>query len=163
MKAGLLKKGDVIGLVSPSHIAIEESYEKIVAGLESKGFRVKTGRNLYRTTWGHLASTQERADDFNEMVADDEVTMIFFGGGTGSVPLLPLIDYENIRKHPKLYVSYSDGTSILNAIWFQAGVETFYGQTPGLFESVCAFDETQFVSRLMEGGTCCLTGEGMRE
>ena len=146
MRANCLGENAVIGLVSPSHIAVPTQYEKIISGLERKGFTVKTGKYLYQTTYGYLAATWERAADLNNMICDNGVNMLFFGGGTGSVPLLPYIEYENIRKHLKLFVSYSDGTSILNAIYFQTGLETYYGQTPGLFENISEFDYYQFFS-----------------
>ena len=110
MRANCLGENAVIGLVSPSYIAVPTQYEKISSGLERKGFTVKTGKYLYQTTYGYLAATWERAADLNNMICDNGVNMLFFGGGTGSVPLLPYIEYENIRKHPKLFVSYSDGT-----------------------------------------------------
>jgi muramoyltetrapeptide carboxypeptidase len=62
------------------------------------GFIVKEGKNLYKNTYGYLASEQERADDFSEMILDNEVKMILFGGGNGGNELLPYINYENIKK-----------------------------------------------------------------
>lgn len=160
MRANCLGENAVIGLVSPSHIAVPTQYEKIISGLERKGFTVKTGKYLYQTTYGYLAATWERAADLNNMICDNGVNMLFFGGGTGSVPLLPYIEYENIRKHLKLFVSYSDGTSILNAIYFQTGLETYYGQTPGLFENISEFDYYQFFSHFVENSVDCLQGNG---
>ncbi len=43
--------------------------------------------------------------------------MVLFGGGEGGNELLPYIDFENIATHPKIVCSYSDGTTILNAIY----------------------------------------------
>ena len=43
---------------------------EVIGVLEGLGFAVKTGANLYRDTYGYLASEQERADDLNQMVAD---------------------------------------------------------------------------------------------
>ena len=160
MRAKCLGENAVIGLVSPSHVAVPTQYERIISGLEGKGFTVKTGKYLYQATYGYLAATWERAADLNNMICDNGVDMIFFGGGTGSVPLLPYIDYESIRKRPKLFVSYSDGTSILNAIYFQTGLETYYGQTPGLFENISEFDYYQFFSHFVENSVDCLQGNG---
>ena len=68
-----------------------------------------------------------------------------------SVDLLPYIDYHTIKEHPKLFLSYSDGTSILNAIYAQTGITTYYGQTPGLFDRMSEYDRKQFISHLMDG------------
>ena len=41
--------------------------------------------------------------------------------------ILPYIDYEYLRKHPKMIVGYSDTTALLLAIYAKAGLVTFYG------------------------------------
>ncbi len=112
MWANPLNPGDTIGIISPSHTVTPDDYAKIISGIEAKGFRVKTGSRLYRHTYGYAASETERADDLNEMVSDKDVKLVLFGGGYGSIELLPYIDYEAIRRNPKLFSSHSDGTSI---------------------------------------------------
>lgn len=149
MWADKLSIGDTIGIISPSHIASIRHYAEIISGIEAKGFRVKTGSNLFKDTYGYAASEAERAEDLNQMVLDDEVKLVFFGGGYGSIELLPLINYENIKKHPKLFLSYSDGTSILNAIYSKTGLITYYGQTPGDFVELQDYAYEQFSSHLI--------------
>ncbi len=146
-----LNKGDTIGIISPSHVADANRYAGLIAVIEGCGFRVKAGRNLYKNTYGYAASEQERADDLNAMVVDDAVRMVFFGGGYGGLELIPLIDYEAIRRNPKLFLSYSDGTSILNAIYARTGIMTYYGQAPGSFERIRPYGLSQFMSHLAEG------------
>lgn len=152
MQAEILQHGDTIGIVAPSHVAERERYEPILAGIRARGFAVKTGENMYKATYGYLASEQERADDFNAMVRDPAVKMVFFGGGNGGAEVLPLLDYDAIARNPKLYVSYSDGTSILNAIYAKTGLITYYGQSPGNFVELTPYDETQFMSHFVRGG-----------
>lgn len=146
-----LKKGDTIGIISPSWVADKNDYEKYVAGIESLGFKTKLGKNIYKDTCRYTASVQERIDDLNEMLGDETVKMIFFGGGYGSVELIPYIDYKRIQATPKIFLSYSDGTSILNAIYAQTGITTYYGQTPGLFEHIGEYDKQQFLTHFVDG------------
>ena len=61
------------------------------------------------------------------------------------------MSYKKIKETPKFFLSYSDGTSILNAIYAQTGITTYYGQTPGLFDNISEYDRKQFVSHLIEG------------
>lgn len=150
-----LKYGDTIGIISPSWVADPHDYERFAKGLEQLGFQVKFGRNIYKDTNRYTASAEERADDLNEMVYDETVKLIFFGGGFGSVDLLPYIDYKKIKETPKLFLSYSDGTSILNAIYAQTGITTYYGQTPGLFDNISEYNRNQFISNLVEGTISC--------
>lgn len=151
MRPAVLQKGDTIGIVSPSHIAVPDHYRGILFGIEAMGFQVKTGTNLYKDTFGYQASEEERAEDFNAMVSDEKVKMVFFGGGEGSIDLLPLIDYTAVKNNPKIYMSYSDGTSILNAIYHQTGLSTYYGQSPDMFSDLRHYDYRQFESHLLQG------------
>ncbi len=150
MLADRLTAGDTIGIICPSHIAGDD-YRQIVQSLEHLGFRVKLGANIYKNTDGYLASEQERANDLNQMVADDEVKLILFGGGWGGNEILPLIDYAAIAGHPKLFSSYSDGTSILNAIYARTGLVTYYGQGAGEFRNLLYFDYQHFARHMLRG------------
>lgn len=147
----LLKPNDTIGIVSPCGIASADKNSMVLKGLAEKSFRVKFGENIYNNSYGYSATEKERADDINAMVSDDEIKMIFFGGGEGGSEVLPYLDYENIKKNPKLFLSYSDGTSILNAVYFITGSTVYYGQTPGLFKDMQSYDNDHFLSNFVTG------------
>ena len=147
-----LQPGDCIGLAAPSHVADPERYGRIIRAIERLGFRVKTGENFYKSSYGYLASEAERAADFNQLARDAEVKMVFFGGGSGAAELLPLLDYDAIRQNPKIYSSYSDGTFLLNAIHAKTGFTTYYGQTPGSLEEGNPYDDAQFAAHFVQGG-----------
>ena len=151
MQARKMPPNGTIGLFCPSHVADMNRYNPIIANIERLGFTVKLGANFQKDTYGYAASAEERAADLNALVSDDSVHMILFGGGDGAVEILPLIDYENIRRHPKLFSTYSDGTSILNAIYAQTGLITYYGFGAGEFTDLRYYDYMQFRSHFMEG------------
>ena len=153
MLASSLKIGDIIGIIAPSHVADKQRYINYIETLKSLGFGIKEGENLYKNTYGYLASEQERADDLNNMVLDNNVKMIFFGGGNGGNELLPYINYENITKNPKIICSYSDGTSILNAIYSKTSLIVYYGQSPGIYGDLRYYDYTQFFQNFVNGPT----------
>lgn len=83
--------------------------------------------------------------------ADEDVRMILFGGGWGANEILPFIDYKSIALHPKLFSSYSDGTSILNAIYSKTGLITYYGLGAGEFRALIHYDYTQFADHFIAG------------
>jgi len=151
MFAKRLSQGDTIGIICPSHIMEWSRYERIVDVIERLGFKVKFGDNVSKNTDGYIASSEERASDLNAMVADNSVKMVLFGGGEAAVEVLPLIDYENIRLNPKLFSSYSDATSILNAIHAQTGLVTYYGFGSGEFSDLRYYDYMQFCTHFVEG------------
>lgn len=131
MLAPLLSPGDIIGLASPSWLATEESIAPAVNALESLGYRVRLAPRIFAHGWDYAAAPEERAESFNALIRDPGVRLVFFGGGEGADDIVPLLDYNAALRNPKLYLSYSDGTSILNAIHMRTGLVTLYGQTPG--------------------------------
>ena len=151
MQANKMPRNGTIGMFCPSHVANMERYAPIIATLERIGFSVKLGANFQKDTYGYAASAEERAEDFNSLIADDAVHMILFSGGESAVEVLPHIDYENVRRYPKLFSSYSDGTSILNAIYAQTGLVTYYGAGAGEFFDLRHYDYLQFCSHFVEG------------
>lgn len=151
MQAKRIPNNGTIGIFCPSHAAIPEKYAAQIAGIEHMGFKVKLGENFYKDTWGYAASAQERADDFNALISDKSVDAILFNGGNGAAEVLPYIDYENIRRNPKRIGSYSDGTTILNAIHAQTGLVVYYGTAPGSFADLRHYDYMQFCSHFVDG------------
>ena len=125
-----IAKGDTIGLVSPSS-ATDDSFNLQLAreAMEAFGFKVKTGAH-YDARRGHLAGTDaERAGDLNAMFADRAVkAIICTRGGSGAARLLQLLDYDVIRRNPKVLLGYSDITALHSAIHAKTGLVTFHGQ-----------------------------------
>ncbi|MCH7409906.1 LD-carboxypeptidase [Belliella sp. DSM 111904] len=124
-----LKKGDWVGLISPSAATAERvQFMFAQEALEALGFKVKLGKNL-KNRHGHLAGTdEERASDLKEMFADPDIKgIICIRGGSGAARILPLIDYELIKKNPKPLLGYSDITALHNAIQAKTGLITFHG------------------------------------
>ena len=146
-----LKPGDVIGFVSPSGIPDVARNERDCTVLQSLGFQVKIGANVYKNTYGYSATEQERAQDINIMVADSQIKLILFSGGEGAGEVLPYIDYESISHNPKFFCSYSDGTTILNAIYAKTGQIVHYGQSPGVFYDLRYYDYLHFAAHFIAG------------
>jgi muramoyltetrapeptide carboxypeptidase len=124
-----LKKGDLIGLISPA--STPDNLEKINQGvryLESLGYRVVVGKNVGKVR-GYLAGTDdERLEDLHSMFRNKDVKAIFcVRGGYGTIRILDKIDYSLIRKNPKILVGYSDITSLQLAIFQKTGLVTFSG------------------------------------
>ena len=124
-----LQKGDTIGLVSPSS-ATDEALGLQLAreAMEALGFKVRVGAH-YADRYGHLAgSDAARAGDLNAMFADREVrAIVCVRGGSGAARLLPLLDYDAIRRNPKVLLGYSDITALHCAIHAKTGLVTFHG------------------------------------
>ena len=128
IKPPRLKPGDTIGLVTPATYLTDEQLREAIDHMAAFGFTVRYTDNML-VRKGYLGGTdQQRADDINRFFADDSIDGIICGrGGYGSQRILPLLDYEVIRQHPKVFMGYSDITAMLYALYGQAGLVCFHG------------------------------------
>lgn len=130
IKPPKLKPGDTIGIIAPSSPVKKDKLETNIQYLEGLGYRIKLGTHLF-DRYGYFAGKdRDRVDDLNRMFADPEVDAIFCArGGSGTTRIIPLIDYANIRRNPKIFLGYSDITALVNAIHQQTGLVTFHSPT----------------------------------
>lgn len=131
MKARKLKGEIGIGVFSsssPVSATVPVRYERGAKYLESKGFRIIHGQ-LYGKKDGYRSGTiQERAEEFNRLLYNDKVQILMSSiGGNNTNSILPYIDYEYLKRHPKIVIGYSDTTALLLAIYAKTGLVTFYG------------------------------------
>lgn len=128
IKPKRLKIGDTVGLVSPASPILKEHLKFIQLQLSQQGLNVKIAPHVLNE-YGYLAGTdQQRAADINAMFADESVqALITTTGGWGSGRILSLLDYELIRRSPKIILGYSDITALLLALYSQTGLVTFHG------------------------------------
>jgi muramoyltetrapeptide carboxypeptidase len=127
--ASALKKGDLVGVCAPAG-GIKDPNEpnQFMKVLNEQGFRVKMGKNVSERLGYFSSSDTERAKEFMDLVADQEVKAVFFiRGGWGCARILPLIDFDVIASNPKIYMGFSDISSLLNAITERTGIVTFHG------------------------------------
>ncbi len=151
IKPPRLQYGDTIGIVAPCYSIKKEKLEGSVSALRAMGFEVRLSSHLFSDKWGFAGSLEERTEDFNAMIADDTVRMIFFGGGEVSNELLPFLDYDLMRRKPKIICSFSDSTTLLNAINCMSGIVTFYGASPRTFAEPNEYNRRSFEARIMNG------------
>ena len=139
-----LKKGDLIGVVAPSNPIIGDNIEEIKRAkdiIEDLGFKVKFAENLFSNSNKYSASAKERAQDINEMFKDSSVKMIWCAkGGENSNSTFEYLDFDLIKKNPKIICGYSDITSLTNIITQKTGLITYSSTN---FKTI-ATDETNY-------------------
>ena len=144
MKPKALKIGDTIGVVAPSNPIVGDNIEEIKRAKEivrQSGFKVKFAKNLYSNTNTYSSTAIEKATDINNMFNDKEVKMIWCAkGGNNANSVFEYLDYELIKKNPKIICGYSDITSLTNIIYEKTGLVTFSGTN---FKTI-ATDETDY-------------------
>jgi muramoyltetrapeptide carboxypeptidase LdcA involved in peptidoglycan recycling len=142
--------GATVGIFTPSfpaNVHFQNKYFHAVSQITQLGFKVKEGSLTKKFTHqGYRSGTpQERAKEFMELILDSEVDFLMSTiGGCNSSSMIPYLDFEAIRKHPKVITGYSDVTSLHMAILTQSKVSTFYGPAlvPSFGEWPKAFEPT---------------------
>ncbi|MFO1487608.1 MAG: LD-carboxypeptidase [Verrucomicrobiota bacterium] len=124
-----LQPGDAVGIVAPASPPPDPKViDRSVAALEALGFKPVLLRHV-RERHGFLAGqARDRAADLMAMFSNRRINAIIcLRGGYGSAQLLPLLDFDVIRRHPKILVGYSDITSLHCALLKQANLVSFHG------------------------------------
>ena len=139
-----LKIGDKIGVVAPSNPIVGDNIDEVIKAkekIENLGFKVEFSKNLFSNTNVYSSSAKEKAEDINYMFSNKEIKMVWCAkGGENSNSIFEFLDYDIIRKNPKIICGYSDITSITNIINYKTGLVTFSGTN---FKTI-ATDETDF-------------------
>lgn len=129
VKPKRLATGDTVGLVAPANATFQSTELQIAnESLEALGLNVKSGSHLL-DRHGYLAGQdKDRAADINGFFADSSIRAVLpVRGGWGSSRVLPYLDFDAIRRNPKIVVGYSDISALLLAIQAKTGLVTFHG------------------------------------
>ncbi|MEG2787788.1 MAG: LD-carboxypeptidase [Romboutsia sp.] len=132
----MLKKGDTIGIIAPSspykpkskHL-LNEELNNVKKTIENFGYQVKMGKTCYLSYKGYLAGAdEERVKDIELMFNDKEVDAILcLRGGYGTPRILDKINYDIIKNNPKIFIGYSDITSLHIVFNQDCNLVTYHG------------------------------------
>lgn len=123
-----LRLGDTVGLIAPASSNDDpQHFAAVQDTIRGMGLVPRLGRHAM-DRFGYFAGTdRDRAADIHDMFADDAVRALFaIHGGWGSARLLPLLDWDVIRAHPKLLIGSSDVTALHLAFAARAGFATIH-------------------------------------
>ena len=139
IKPPSLNPGDTIGVAAPASPFDRGDFERGVSVIESMGYQVRIPENLFARN-GYLAgSDRDRAGLLMGLFADESITAVFCArGGFGSMRLLPLLDFDAISARPKIFLGYSDITTLLVAFYEKCGMVTFHGPLVTTLKKNCA-------------------------
>ncbi|PHK48969.1 S66 family peptidase [Staphylococcus edaphicus] len=133
IKPKRLLRGDTVAIVSLSSGLAGEpeilwrTYQGIERLKRVFALNVKVMPNALKGK-GYIQNHPEaRAADLNAALKDPEIKAIISCiGGEDSIEILPFVDLEAIRQHPKIFSGYSDSTTI-HMMFYKMGIVSFYG------------------------------------
>ena len=151
LKPSRLQSGDAMGIISPAGATFRhEELEIVMDAVRGLGLIPRAAPHVL-DRYGYLAGRdRDRAADVNQFFADPTIAALLpIRGDWGSARILPYLDYDLIRRNPKIIVGFSDLTALLLGIHAQTGLVTFHGPN-GL--TAWRNDQTQpFQQMLFEG------------
>ncbi len=123
-----LRAGDTIGIVAPASNIKREDLDAGCERLQQAGYRPFYLDSILSRDLYFAGSVERRAKELETMFARDDVRAIVCArGGYGSNYLLPALNLAAIKAHPKIFVGYSDLTSLLACFSGSRGFVTFHG------------------------------------
>lgn len=163
VKPKRLNRGDTIALTAPAGIVYDDTeFDRMQDELESLGLNVIFGE-FVRKRYGYFAGhDHQRALDLNRFFASPDVDAIMaVRGGWGCSRILPHLDFDLIKKHPKIYCGFSDNTILHLALRKYCGFVTYHG--PNGTSAWTDLTRSSFQEVLMEGKKTVFTSNSYIE
>jgi muramoyltetrapeptide carboxypeptidase len=114
VRPAALRRGDTIGIIAPAGpIQQRDALERGIASLESLGFKVRCDERVLES-WKYLAGHDaSRAEELMRHFEDPEIhAIVALRGGYGCARLLPLIDEGRLGPYCKIFMGFSDLTTL---------------------------------------------------
>lgn len=156
-----LQKGNLIAVTAPSSGTEESTHnllEKAKERVEENGFHVVFGETAWTQKKGRSASKEKRAKELMSFLLDDRIAAIIPPwGGSFSMEILPLIDWEKLKSiSPKWILGYSDISTFLFVYSTITGNASAHGTN---FAELSAPEWDSLTSKWIEVLSCPEDGE----
>jgi muramoyltetrapeptide carboxypeptidase len=128
VKPPSLRLGDTVGIVAPASNVNRADFEAGCEAIRRAGYKPFYFDSILEQDLYFAGSASRRARELEDMFVRDDVRAIVCArGGYGANYLLEELDLEKIKAHPKIFVGYSDITTLLTYFTDTAGFVTFHG------------------------------------
>src|SRR5581483_3901873 len=128
IKPRALRPGDRVAIVSPASPFSRDEFDRGVAELRSLGFEPVYDDSVFERSLYTSGTAAQRAEAFVRAWSDPSVAaLIAVRGGYGSVQILPELASWTPEAQPKLFIGYSDNTSLLSWLTCQRHITALHG------------------------------------
>ena len=141
-----LNVGDEVRVIAPAKslaIISKETREIANKRIEELGLKISFGKHVDEMDDFASSSVESRIEDLHEAFSDKNVKAVFTViGGFNSNQLLKYIDWDLIKKNPKIICGYSDITALNDSIFAKTGLVTYSAPQYSTFGQKLYFDYT---------------------
>jgi muramoyltetrapeptide carboxypeptidase len=128
IKPPALRPGDTVGIVAPASNLKRSELEAGCEALRTAGYEPLYFDSILERDLYFAGSLERRIRELAEMFARPDVRAILCArGGYGANYLLEALDLDAIRSNPKIFIGYSDITTLLTYFVDAGGLVTFHG------------------------------------
>lgn len=150
-----MKQGDAAGIVCCSNGLLAErrhEVEKVIQLLTDIGINPVISEHIYANNAVFSGTGRERAQALMNLYEKEDVKAVFdISGGDIANEILPYLDFDVIREHPKAFWGYSDLTTIVNAVYTKTGHEGVLYQVMNLVRDKSGVQCENFVETVLHG------------
>jgi muramoyltetrapeptide carboxypeptidase len=150
-----LKPGDPVAIVSPASPFSRDEFDKGVEEIRRLGYHPVYHDTVFDKSLFTSGPAELRAASFVRAWSDPNVAaVIAVRGGYGSVQLLPELDGWDPGHNPKLFIGYSDNTSLMTWLTCRHQVPVIHGPMleGRLAKGSDGYDERSFTALVTGGG-----------
>ena len=152
LRPAALRPGDTVGIIAPAGPITSDALEAGSAWLVRRGYQAFYLPSILDRDLYFAGSSERRLNEFHQMFARPEIKAIICArGGYGCNYLLPGIDLELIRAHPKIFCGCSDVTALLTFLCDAADLVTFHGPMLNLDVRPDGVDEDSWAAAMTSG------------
>ena len=128
IKPPALRVGDTIGVVAPASNVKQADLQAGCDALRKAGYKPFYLDSILERDLYFAGSAARRARELEEMFERDDVRAIICArGGYGSNHLLHELNWAKIKAHPKIFIGYSDLTTLMTRFLDANGMAVFHG------------------------------------
>jgi len=109
-----LKTGDTVAIVAPAGpIENRDGLESGIEALERMGFRARYGDRIFESSRYLAGDDASRAEELMRAFEDPDARgIVALRGGYGCSRLIPLLTEKRLRPRPKVFMGFSDLTTL---------------------------------------------------
>ena len=149
MKPSALKPGDTIGVMAPSSFVERADIERASALVESKGFKVFIHPQTFERHHQWAGNELQKTLALQGLWQREDIKAIWCaGGGNGALHFLDSINFEAMKKKPKILIGFSDITALLNGVYAHTGIPAIHGP---VFKNLDKFTKWNALLDLLTG------------
>lgn len=142
LKPKKLPQNAHIALIAPSSYCEPQDSANVKSALEKRGYHVSVHPQCLARDHMSAGTPQQKADALHDVLRDPSIDAVFcLRGGYQTLNMLDLIDYDLVRKYPKIIMGYSDMTALHGSLYAHTGLVGFHGPNGNGFGALDNPDE----------------------